>query len=256
MWRICTGGRRWESRCQNRYERHMKWENIIKIGGREREYQNRKTALGFCSDLWVCLCYTWQLGSENCPPSSLSLLSPCLMLCHSFFPSLPLIYHSFQVFAPGVLPVVQRGARCTFVLLSGPVWAQGAPTERTRTVLLSRHIPVNEGYGKEGVGWGGVGGGFKTGGAVFSLCVWCVWLQRLHSTLHSPPALSRSILSLEEPQGRQMHLPEIHTPGPDAYLPHLQSFTEILHVPHTLVSTYTPLEREHRGTSQKSEIWI
>lgn len=35
----------------------------------------------------------------------------------------------------------------------------------------------------------------------------------------SPPALSRPVLSLEEPQGRQMHLPEIHTQEPDAYLP-------------------------------------
>lgn len=132
----------------------------------------------------MCLCYTWQLGSENCPPSSLSLLSPCLMLCHSFFPSLPLIYHSFQVFAPGVLPVVQRGARCTFVLLSGPVWAQGAPTERTRTVLLSRHIPVNEGYGKEGVGWGG---GVQDGWSCLQLvCVVCVTAEiALHSPLSS-----------------------------------------------------------------------
>lgn len=54
----------------------------------------------------------------------------------------------------------------------------------------------------------GGGRGFKTGGARLELV--CVTAE---IALHSPPAFSRSILSLEEPQGRQMHLPEIHTPG-------------------------------------------
>ncbi|KAK2897548.1 hypothetical protein Q8A73_013928 [Channa argus] len=99
-----------------------------------------------------------------------------------------------QVFAPGVLLVVLRGARCTFVFLSGPVWAQGGARRRTRTVLLYGCIPVNKGY-------------------VSTDCL---------PTLPPPPALSHPVLSLEEPQGKQMHLPEIHTSGPDAYLPHLQ----------------------------------
>ena len=45
-----------------------------------------------------------------------------------------------------------------------------------------------------------------------------------------------------------MHLPGIHTPGSDAYLSHLQGFTETQHV-HTLVSAYTRLKWDHMATS-------
>lgn len=51
----------------------------------------------------------------------------------SVIPSLPLIYRRYSGIRPGLLLLVLRGARCTFVLLSGPVWARGeeggAPTE-------------------------------------------------------------------------------------------------------------------------------
>lgn len=115
-----------------------------------RGYQNMKTAVVFCLDLWTSLCYTWHLRAENLADnfspllSSLSSLSPQVVS----FPLSLLFNAGIQVFAPRVLLVVLRGARCTFVLLSGPVWAQGAASRRSRTVLLSHCIPVNEGYGR------------------------------------------------------------------------------------------------------------
>ncbi|KAK2851504.1 hypothetical protein Q5P01_007780 [Channa striata] len=51
-----------------------------------------------------------------------------------------------QVFAPEVLLVVLRGARCTFVFLSGPAWAQGGARRRTGTLPLYGCIPANKGY--------------------------------------------------------------------------------------------------------------
>ena len=159
----------------------------------------------------------------------------CLMLCHSFSPSyLP------QVFAPRVLLVVRRGARCTFVILSGPVWAQGGASQRTGTVLLSRRIPVNEGYCRE---WGRRRRvkGAKTGGDQ-SLS----WGSRVCARVTAestdclpsppPPPPPPPVLSRPVPWGAagQANAPawNPHPPGPDAYLPHLKGFTETLHVPH------------------------
>lgn len=99
------------------------------------------------------------------------------------------------------------------------------------------------------------GAGGKTGGDQplswgSRVCVCVCVCECLPSP--SPPALSRPVLSLEELQGRQKHLPEIHTPGPDAYLPHLQGFTETLHVPHTLSSTYSFKKGAQRGRQPTS----
>lgn len=128
-------------------------------------YQNRRPRL--CSDLWsVCVVFgSWEQKITH--PLFLlgSLPSPIFPAWCCVIPSLPLTLlftTGIQVFGFGVLLVVLRGARCTFVLLSGPVWAFGGGrggttlAKRTGTVLLSCCIPVKEAYGKEGV-WQGVG---------------------------------------------------------------------------------------------------
>lgn len=254
MWRIRTGGWCWESRCQNRYERMSDMVNYNlkkKIGERERVSKCEHCSCVLLGPLDESVLHL-AAGSRKSPPmfsfhSSLSLLPHVVSFILSLSPSyLPQV---FRYLPPGCCWrcwEVQGALLSSCQGLCGP---RGAPAERTRTVLLSCRIPVNEGYGKEGVGWvgGWVGGGGWGGGgsrrvelSLEFVCVVCVCDCR--DCLNSPPALSRPILSLEEPQGRQMHLPEIHTPGPDAYLPHLQGFTETLHVPHTLVSTYSLLK--------------
>lgn len=57
--------------------------------------------------------------------------------------------------------------------------------------------------------------------------------------------LSRPILHLKEPQGRQMHLPEIHTSGPDAYLP-ISKVLQNHSMCHTPGSIYTPPKAAHQ----------
>lgn len=109
--------------------------------------------------------------------------------------------------------------------LCGP-WA-GAPAKRTGTVLLSCCIPVKEAYGKEGV-WQGVG--------------WTRVELGLECDCRLPPLFSCLVPFCPASRGaagQQMHLPEIHTLGPDAYPPHLQGFTEMLHVPHTGVHLHS-----------------
>lgn len=167
-------------------------------------------------------------GSRKSPILfSFQVLSPLRsFLPHvvSFFRSL-LFTTGIQVFGPRAL---LRGARCTFVLLSGPVWAFGGGHQPKAPGQF--HCPAefqSKNYGKKGVqrgvGWIRVGPGSVT------------------ADCHRfSPASSRSVLPLVEPQGRQMHLPEIHTPRPDAYLPpHLQGFTEMLHVPCTGVHLHS-----------------
>lgn len=72
--------------------------NLKNRGERERGYQNVNIALVFCLDHWMSLCYTWQPGAENRPPCSpfIHLSLSCLVLCLSFSPSLPLIYHRYS----------------------------------------------------------------------------------------------------------------------------------------------------------------
>lgn len=160
-------------------------------------------------------------------PPPIVLASCCVILS---LPLTLLFTTGIQVFGFGVLLVVLRGARCTFVLLSGPVWALlgGAhqPKEPGQfycpAAFQSKKPTVRRVSGR---GWGGHG-----------------WRSGLNVTAdchRSSPALSRSVLPLEKPRGRQMHLPEIHTPGPDAYPPQLQGFTEMLHVPHTGVHLHS-----------------
>lgn len=157
------------------------------------------------------MCYLWQLGAENHPSSFPFKFSPLsylsrLTLCRSFSPSyLPQV---FRYLAPGTLLAVLRGARCTFVLLSGPVWAFGGDASQKHwdssivPLHSAQRAMVRRVFGR---GWGGYGWG---------------WGLSVTADCHRvSPASSRSVLPLVEPQGRQMHLPEIHTPGPDAYLP-------------------------------------
>lgn len=138
------------------------------------------------------------------------VLSPLLSFSPhivSFFLSL-LFTTGIQVFGPGTLLAVLRGARCTFVLLSGPVWAFGGDASQKH--WDSSIVPLHSAQRAMarrvfGRGWGGYGWG---------------WGLSVTADCHRfSPASSRSVLPLVEPQGRQMHLPEIHTPGPDAYLP-------------------------------------
>lgn len=124
-------------------------------------YQNRRPRL--CLDLWS-VCYIWQLGAENHPSSFPLKFSPLsylshLVLCHSFSPSHPLIYHRYS----GIwLRGAAGGAERCKVHFCPPVRAcvglegGATPAKRTGTVLLSCCIPVKEAYGKEGV-WQGVG---------------------------------------------------------------------------------------------------
>lgn len=165
----------------------------------------------FCLDLWsVCVLYL-AAGSRKSPILfSFQVLTPLLSFSPhvvSFFLSL-LFTTGIQVFGPGTLLAVLRGARCTFVLLSGPVWAfgGGASQKHWDSSIVPLHsaqrATVRRVFGR---GWGGCGWG---------------WGLSVTADCHRfSPASSRSVLPLVEPQGRQMHLPEIHTPGPDAYLP-------------------------------------
>lgn len=165
----------------------------------------------FCLDLWsVCVLYLAAGSRKSQILCSFQVLSPLLSFSPhvvSFFLSL-LFTTGIQVFGPGTLLAVLRGARCTFVLLSGPVWAFGGDASQkhwdSSIVLLhsAQRAPVRRVFGR---GWGGYGWGWGLSVAADCQCF--------------SPASSRSVLPLEEPQGRQMHLPEIHTPGPDAYLP-------------------------------------
>lgn len=204
-----------------------------------------------CSDLWsVCVIFgSW--GQKITHPLFLSrsLPSPVFLAWCCVILSLPLTLlftTGIQVFGFGVLLVVLRGARCTFVLLSGPVWAlgwwwwrRGGHTSRKEpgqfycpAAFQSNKPTVRRVFWQ---GWGGHG--------------WSSGLNVTADCHRSSPALSRSVLPLEEPRGRQMHLPEIHTLGPDAYsLPphptpptplHLQGFTEMLHVPCTGVHLHS-----------------
>lgn len=92
-------------------------------------YQNRRP--GLCSDLWsVCVIFgSWEQKTTHplfllsSLPSSILLASCCVILS---LPLTLLFTTGIQVFGFGVLVVVLRGARCTFVLLSGPVWALGS----------------------------------------------------------------------------------------------------------------------------------
>lgn len=200
----------------------------------------------FCLDLWVSLLHL----------AATSRKLPVLCLFHSSLFLLSPLHHSVWFFlslSPSYLPQVFRylppGCCCWCWEVQGALLSscqglcgpRGAPAERTRTPLLSRHIPFDEGYGMEGVMWGWL----KTDGSQSQNCV-CVWDCR--DGLHSPAALSCPTLLLKEAQRGQMHLPEIHTLGSDDYLSHLQGFKETQHV-HTLVSAYARLKREHRGTS-------
>lgn len=181
-----------------------------------------------------CVCYIWQLEEENHPSSFPFKLSPLsylshLVLCHSFSPSQPLNYHRYS----GIwLWGAAGGAERCKVHFCPPVRAcvglgRGhQPKEPGQfycpVAFQSKKPMVRRVFGR---GWGGHG--------------WSSGLNVTADCHRSSPALSRSVLPLEEPRGRQMHLPEIHTLGPDAYPPHLQGFTEMLHVPHTGVHLHS-----------------
>lgn len=118
-----------------------------------------------------CVCYIWQLGAENHPSpfpfkiSPLSCLSR-LVLCHSFAPSHPLIYHRYSgIWLRGAAGGAERckvhfcpPVRACVGLGVVVVAARGTHQPKgTGTVLLSCCIPVKQAYGKEGV-LAGVGG--------------------------------------------------------------------------------------------------
>lgn len=233
------------------------------------DYNNKKREGTKIGRLRLLLCFAWTSASVCVTLGSWEqknlfyFFSHCLVsLCHSFSPSLP-----------SYLPQVFR------YLPSGCCWwcweVQGALLSSCQGLCGPRGAPA-EGPGqfycpdafqsmRDMVGSeGGVLG--KGGSRREEISLWfegtrsCVRGVTAESTdclPSSPPALSRPILSLEEPQGRQMHLPEIHTPGPDAYLPHLQGFTETLHVAHKPVSTYTLYNKTPQFFALcVSEIWI
>lgn len=119
-------------------------------------------------------------------PSPLSLL----VFFHSFLPACLIFFTSgIQVFAPRVLLVVLRSARCTFVLLSGPVWARRGvgghqPKDRDSSIVQAHSSQWRIWWGaKEGGALGredGWGTAFEWGSGV------CVRYCRL------PPLFSSS----------------------------------------------------------------
>lgn len=133
-------------------------------------YQNRRLGLCVLLGSLECVCYIWQLGAENHPSSfsfQVSLPSPIFLASCSVILSRPLspsyLPQVFRYVAPGVLLLVPRGARCTFVLLSGPVWAFGgghqpkAPGQfYCPAAFQSKKASVRRVFGR---GWGGYGRG-------------------------------------------------------------------------------------------------
>ncbi len=130
----------------------------------------------------------------------------CLALCHSFSPSyLPQV---LRYLPPGCCCLVLRGARCTFVLLSGPVWAQRGARRRTRTVLLSRRIPLNEGYGGRVLCRGAkMGGDQSEWGSGVCVCDCRDCLTSPPPPPPPPPAYSRPILSCPSCAAGQANAP-------------------------------------------------
>lgn len=203
------------------------------------------------SENYLALSIILFLFSFKIHPSPLSLL----VLFHSFLPACLLFFTSgIQVFAPRVLLVVLRSARCTFVLLSGPVWAQRGvgghqPKDQDSSIVQAHSSQWRIWWGaKEG---GAMGREDKMGGEQplsEDLGFVCVTADCLPS---SPPPPLRFVPSCPVPWGAagQAHAPAWN-PHPRArrLSPHLQGFTEMPHVPHTLVSTYTLLNGKHRGT--------
>lgn len=166
----------------------------------------------FCLDLWsVCVLYL-AAGSRKSPILfSFQVLSPLLSFSPhvvSFFLSL-LFTTGIQVFGPRD---AAGGAERCKVHFCPPVracvglWGGDASQKHWDSSIVPLHsaqrATVRRVFGR---GWGGYGWG---------------WGLSVTADCHRfSPASSRSVLPLVEPQGRQMHLPEIHTPGPDAYLP-------------------------------------
>lgn len=171
MCRRHAGGWCEEGRCRGRTS------DVGNYKIRENEWKSEaSTLLGPLE----CVCYIWQPGAENHPSSFPFKISPLsclsrLVLCHSFAPSHPLIYHRYSGiwlrgaaggaerckvhFCPPVRACVGLGV-VVVVAVRGTHQPKG-----TGTVLLSCCIPVKEAYGKEGVLAGGWGGGVDTGGA-------------------------------------------------------------------------------------------
>lgn len=177
----------------------------------ETRYQNRKP--GLCVllgplECWCVIFGSWEqkithpLFLSSSLPSAIFLASRCVVL------SLPLIYHTYS----GIWPQDAAGGAerckvhfCPPVRACVGLWG-GASQKHWDSSIVPLHsaqrAPVRRVFGR---GWGGYGWG---------------WGLSVTADCHRfSPASSRSVLPLVEPQGRQMHLPEIHTPGPDAYLP-------------------------------------
>lgn len=179
-WRTCTGRRCRGSRCQNILYRNK--VNRNRVEG-ETILERR--------DLTCIKLDIWEQKTKHPRPLHFTPPSPLLLHVVSFLLSL-LFTAGIQVFAPGVLLV---GAERCKVHFCPPVRAcvgqrgRVAPAERTRTVLLSCHIPVNEGYGKRR-GGGGAGGRLRR--VELGLEIVCVWVRRgcLHSPRRSRPVLS------------------------------------------------------------------
>lgn len=117
-----------------------------------------------------------------------SLTSDCCVI-------LSFLTTGIQVFASRVLLVVLGVARCTLVLVSGPVWTQGAISWRMGTVLLSQSIPREQ--GKERGRWCRVGS-HALSGDLGCMC-YCKEhrLSPVSSTSSPHPASLHPILSPE-----------------------------------------------------------
>lgn len=118
----------------------------------------------------MSLCYTWQCAWSR-KTSELNAFHHPLLLFTSSCVILPSLFTAcVQVFAPEVWLVLPGGARCTFVLLSGPVWAKGVvvvvgmPTEGRGRVYCpyTFHSSKNTVVGEGGMFNRGAGDGWRS----------------------------------------------------------------------------------------------
>lgn len=179
-------------------------------------------------------------------PSTFAL--SCFMLCHSFSASLSFLPQVFRYLPPGCCCwcwEVQGALLSSCQGLCGP---RGAPAEGPGQF----YCPDAFHSMKDTVGRV-LGRGAKTGGdqplswrSRVCVCVTAEIASPLLPLLLPCPVLSCPLRSRRAGECTCLKsTPQGQTP----ISPHLQGFTETPHVPHTLVSTYTLLKREHRGRS-------
>lgn len=182
-------------------------------------YKNRGET-GYQEDDYSCLAWTSGWICVILGNWKEKITCPLLYSLSRHFASLPLIYYRYS----GICPqgVAGHGERCKVHFCSlvrtcvgpgghqpkGPGQFYCPVAFQPMKDMVSRVL--GRGLGVFQDGWSSV--------LILCMCRVC----DCKDCRHSPPTLSRSVLSVTEPQGRQTHLPEIQTLGPDAYLPLLQ----------------------------------